>query len=191
MSLKPIPLTADPQDPDSPKGAIPVDIYGVSGGGGGAVDSVNGQTGIVSLGAGDVGAAPVDHGHVVGDVDGLQAALDGKQPTGDYLSEGDLPAPPDLSPYAKTSDLASVATSGSYDDLGDKPDIPSTPGDVGARPAGDVPWGEVADKPATFPPAAHTHSISDVTGLQTALDDLDDAIGDVGAVLDAILEGTP
>lgn len=48
-----------------------------------------------------------------------------------------------------------------------------TPGDLGAAPA------------------THTHTISDVTGLQTALDDLDDAIGDVEAVLDTILEGTP
>lgn len=67
-------------------------------------------------------------------------------------------------------DLAEVATSGSYEDLDDKPSIPSSPGDVGARPAGDVPWGDVADKPAAYPPAPHTHSIGDVTGLQTALD---------------------
>ncbi len=88
-------------------------------------------------------------------------------------------------------DLAGVATSGSYDDLDDKPTIPATAGDVGARPAGDVPWGEVSGKPSTFPPSTHAHTIGDVTGLQTALDDLDDAIGDVEAVLDAILGGTP
>ena len=28
MALKPIPLTTDPSDSDSPKGAIPVDIHG-------------------------------------------------------------------------------------------------------------------------------------------------------------------
>lgn len=31
-------------------------------------------------------------------------------------------------------------------------------------------WSEILDKPATFPPAAHTHAISDVGGLQGALD---------------------
>lgn len=31
MALKPIPLTTDSADEDSPKGAIPVEIYGVGG----------------------------------------------------------------------------------------------------------------------------------------------------------------
>ena len=33
-----------------------------------------------------------------------------------------------------------------------------------------VSWAAVTGKPSTFTPSAHTHSISDVTGLQTALD---------------------
>lgn len=41
--------------------------------------------------------------------------------------------------------------------------------DVGARPAGDVPWGEVSGKPATYPPSAHTHPTSQVDGLDAAL----------------------
>lgn len=32
-----------------------------------------------------------------------------------------------------------------------------------------VAWGDVTNKPTTFPPAAHTHPISDVTNLQTTL----------------------
>ena len=31
-------------------------------------------------------------------------------------------------------------------------------------------WADLTGKPATFPPAAHTHEIANVTGLQTALD---------------------
>lgn len=31
-------------------------------------------------------------------------------------------------------------------------------------------WNDISGKPSTFPPSAHGHSISDVTGLQTALD---------------------
>lgn len=54
--------------------------------------------------------------------------------------------------------LSTVATSGSYNDLTDKPVIP------------DPTWDNVQNKPSTFPPSAHTHAIADVTGLQTALD---------------------
>ena len=36
--------------------------------------------------------------------------------------------------------------------------------------SGDVAWGDVTGKPSTFPPAAHTHTIAQVTGLQGALD---------------------
>lgn|SRR5690606_1339813 len=33
-----------------------------------------------------------------------------------------------------------------------------------------VPWSGVTNKPSTFPPQSHTHSISEVTNLQAALD---------------------
>lgn len=36
--------------------------------------------------------------------------------------------------------------------------------------AGVSSWNDLTDKPATFPPATHTHAIADTTGLQTALD---------------------
>ena len=32
-------------------------------------------------------------------------------------------------------------------------------------------WASLADKPTTFPPADHSHALSDVSGLQAALDD--------------------
>ncbi len=44
----------------------------------------------------------------------------------------------DLTPYAKTADLATVATSGSYNDLSNKPSIPSTASDVGAYTTSEV-----------------------------------------------------
>ena len=34
-----------------------------------------------------------------------------------------------------------------------------------------IDWDDVVDKPATFPPSAHSHAIADVTGLQATLDD--------------------
>lgn len=119
----PIPLVVN-DDSGAPAGAIPVDIYGVDSGG--AVDSVNGQTGTVVLAAADVGAAPA----------------------GDYAS-GAQGAKADTA--VQPEDLADVATSGKYSDLIDPPTIP-TPlvdsvngqtgavtldaSDVGAQPAG-------------------------------------------------------
>lgn len=55
------------------------------------VQSVNGQTGPVNLGAGDVGAAPAAHSHSIGNVTGLQAALDARPPV---LVVDELPASP-------------------------------------------------------------------------------------------------
>jgi hypothetical protein len=57
-----------------------------SGGGGGAVDSVNGETGAVILDAADVGAAAAVHTHAQGDVTGLTAALDAKADDGDVAA---------------------------------------------------------------------------------------------------------
>ena len=39
-----------------------------------------------------------------------------------------------------------------------------------AASAGAVAWANVSGKPSTFTPSSHTHAISEVTGLQTALD---------------------
>ena len=54
-----------------------------------------------------------------------------------------------------------------------------------------VDWTDVLNKPATFPPSTHTHVISDVTGLQDALDGKADevhvhVIGDVTGLQDAL-----
>lgn len=62
---------------------------------------------------------------------------DGKTPVKgvDYFTDAEIneieegaAAKVDLSNYAKTADLSTVATSGSYNDLSDKPSIPSTAG---------------------------------------------------------------
>ena len=54
-------------------------------------------------------------------------------------------------------------------------------GDQGpAGSAGAVGWADVTGKPTTFPPAAHTHAIADVTGLQTALDGKQAASSNLG-----------
>lgn len=47
--------------------------------------------------------------------------------------------------------------------------IPSG-GSNGGGSGGPVSWNDVTGKPSTFPPSAHTHPISQVVGLQDALD---------------------
>lgn len=42
--------------------------------------------------------------------------------------------------------------------------------EVGGGTAGSVAWDNITGKPSTFPPSTHSHEISDVTGLQSALD---------------------
>lgn len=69
------------------------------------------------------GKAEIVHVHTIADVTGLQTALDGKQPTGDYATNTALTS--GLATKADTSSLASVATSGSYNDLSNKPTIPT------------------------------------------------------------------
>lgn len=45
-------------------------------------------------------------------------------------------------------------------------------------------WGQVANRPSTFAPADHEHEIADVTGLQSALDNLQSQIDDLNNGVD-------
>lgn len=93
------------------------------------VTSVNGETGTVVLTAADVSAAAATHNHAASDINSgtfddariaegnvtqHQAALS--------ITESQIS---DLGTYATVASLAAVATSGSYDDLTDKPTIPA------------------------------------------------------------------
>lgn len=78
--------------------------------------------------------------------------------------------------------LASVATSGAYSDLSGTPSIPaaqvqsdwnavSAPAAILNKPSlFSGAYSALTGIPSTFAPSAHTHPISQVTGLQTALD---------------------
>ena len=87
------------------------------------------------------GKAELIHVHTISSVTGLQVALDGKQPVGDYATTSELVDGLDtkqptgdyatntaltsgLATKADTSSLAPVATSGAYTDLTNKPTIP-------------------------------------------------------------------
>jgi hypothetical protein len=62
---------------------------------------------------------PSSHTHAVADVSGLQTALDLKQAAGSYAAASHTHT------ASQVSDLSTVATSGSYSDLSNKPTIPS------------------------------------------------------------------
>jgi hypothetical protein len=133
-----------------------------------ALDNKAGTT--HSHGIGDVsglqitldGKANNAHNHAIGDVTGLQTALDGKSGTSHthalatstndgFLSVADKNKLDSLSNYTHPAShpatmitgLATVATSGNYNDL--------------------------TNKPTNFAPSTHTHLMDDVTGLSTAL----------------------
>lgn len=143
-----------------------------SGGGAPAVSTVAGRTGDVVLTKSDVGLANVDN----------------TSDLGKPVSTAQQTA---LNLKANSADLATVATTGSYTDLSNKPTIPTVPvtsvagktgavtlvkGDVGlanvdntadsAKPVSTAQQTALDAKAAVF----HTHAVSDVTGLADDLD---------------------
>ena len=88
--------------------------------GSGEVTSVNGKTGTVVLSASDVNALPAN------------TTIPSK--TSDLNNDSGFitKSVNDLTNYTLSSNLASVATSGSYSDLSNTPTIPTVPTDVSA-----------------------------------------------------------
>lgn len=111
-----------------------------------AVSSVNGKTGVVVIDATDVGAAPTAHTHIIGDVAGLQTALDAKLATTD--------APELIRDTMGAALVAGANVTVLVDDAGEKITISATGGGGG----GASNWGELGG------------TLSDQTDLQSALD---------------------
>jgi len=112
------------------------------------------------------GYITIQHTHPISDVVGLQDALNSKAGSNESI------------PVSRVTGLATVATSGSYNDLSNKPTIPTNvsqlANDSGYITAAQVPqqtvtWASITGKPVTFTPSAHQHPISDITGLQNTL----------------------
>lgn len=79
-SPRPYVVAASGDAQDAPAGAVSIDLYG-AGGDSGAVESVNGKTGAVTLSASDVGAR-ADGNVPWGDIDSVPAALTSAQAAG-------------------------------------------------------------------------------------------------------------
>jgi hypothetical protein len=120
--------------------------------------------------------APASHGHAISDVTGLQTALNGKAPLASPALSGapTAPTPAENDNSTKIATTAYVQTEIAGLDAGDMHKATydtDNDGKVDAAEAADsVPWTGVTGKPSTFAPSAHGHAISEVTGLQTALD---------------------
>ncbi len=116
------------------------------------------------------------HAHVVANVDGLQAALDGKAPLASPAMTG-TPSAPTAIAGTNTTQVATTAfvqaaivAFGPGDMLKSTYDADND-GKVDAAEVADAaPWAGITGKPTSFPPSVHAHAVSDVTGLQAALD---------------------
>ena len=96
--------------------------------GGGAVDYVNGQTGDVVLTASDVGALPDDTAIPTKTSDLVNDSGFITSIPSEYVTDSELQSA--ISGKANSADLATVATSGDYDDLLNKPTIPTKTSDL-------------------------------------------------------------
>lgn len=104
---------------------------------------------------------PSAHRHSMGDVTGLGDALTALEEDVQTLTE-------DLSAKAD-KDLANVDNATFYDK--------AIAAGLGA--GGEVSWGNIQNKPQTFPPSSHKHAISDVTNLQTTINKINNSIQSV------------
>ncbi|WP_075657627.1 hypothetical protein [Pseudochrobactrum sp. B5] len=83
----------------------------------------------------------------------------------------------------KTPALAAVATTGSYNDLSNKPTIPAAQVQTDWNASSGV--SSIANKPATFPPSAHTHTPSEV-GLGNVANKTEAQMVATGAIADSL-----
>lgn len=118
----------------------------------------------------------IGHVHETGDVAGLQAALNGKAPLASPSFSGaptaPTPAGSDNSTKLATTEFVQneIASFGAGDMAKATYDTNDDGKVDAANTADSVPWSGVTGKPPTFAPSSHGHAISEVTGLQSALD---------------------
>ena len=119
--------------------------------------------------------AAATHGHAIAEITGLQTALTAKAPLASPALTGTPTAPTPASGDASTriATTAYVQTEIAGLDTGDMHIATydsNADGKVDAAELADaVPWTGVTGKPTSFVPTAHGHALSEITGLQTAL----------------------
>lgn len=120
--------------------------------------------------------ASASHGHAVSDITGLQSALDGKAPKSSPALTG-VPTAPTAAGGTNTTQIATTAfvqgeiSSFGAGDMAKATYDSDNDGKVDAAEVADaVAWTGVTGKPSSFTPSTHSHPISQVSGLQTALD---------------------
>lgn len=96
--------------------------------------------------------APLSHPHGIDDVTGLKEILDNIE----VGSGGTIEVIDSLDSVSSTAALSARQGRILSELIADKGSVSS--------------WADIKDKPLTFPPSTHTHSISDVSGLQSQLD---------------------
>lgn len=126
--------------------------------------------------------APSSHTHPISEVTNLQTILDGKQPSGNYatLESGKVPASQlpsyvdDVLEFSSQATLPATGETGKIYVALDTNKIyrwsGSTYVEISSGTTGTTDWNALTNKPSTFPPSSHTHQISEVTGLETALE---------------------
>lgn len=193
---------------------MPVHPYfpgGNSGSGDGAVTSVNGEQGDVILTAQDLQAQP--QSTVLTDIAAITMPDNSflhTDASGNFTPSLCMPAGVAWLGYTTVDQqkahlsYATVAESGNYNDLSNKPplfsgayaDLTGKPvlfsgnyTDLTGKPTlFDGAYASLTGKPTSFPPSAHTHIVSDVTGLQSALDN---KVGIGSTIPYSVLTGTP
>jgi hypothetical protein len=85
---------------------------------------------------------------------------------------GEPGEPGPIGPAGPQGEIGPIGPEGPQGDPGPQ-GIPGPEGDPGATgPPGTTTWAGITDKPATFPPDAHTHTTANITDYQEATEDL-------------------
>ena len=122
------------------------------------------------------GKASASHNHAIAEVTGLQTALNAKAALASPGFTGTPTAPTatdgtNTTQIATTAFVQSAITGFGVGDMAKATYDTNNNGKVDAAEAADsVPWTGVTGKPTSFTPTTHSHAISQVTGLQAALD---------------------
>lgn len=108
----------------------------------------------------------------------------------------------DFSAKAAAAGVGGGGGASTWDEITGKPDVfptnwdsvagkptsyPSTWGEVTGKPENyPTNWASISDKPTTFPPSSHSHSISDINGLNTELEELTNDISGLTGTLQTV-----